>query len=395
MSTDINALIEQRNKVWHEAKALNDDAGTEAFSAEQSAQWDRLNDEIDQLDKRIEGVKKAEERSKLFDAQPDPTPAPEKDQRAKDNETLRQMVAGGGKRAHEFTSERRDLTVGSATAGGNTVPTGFYDTLVEHMIENSAIRQTNVTVITTDAGNDLQVPKTTTHPTASIVSEGGAIGESDPVFGQVTLQAYKYGFMVQLSKELEQDTGVDLVGYLGRQGGQALANASGAHFVTGTGTGQPRGVSTASTLGVTGGTGVGGAFTADELIELFYSVIPAYRRNGSWMMSSAGIRTARQLKGSDNNYLWQPGLQVSEPDLLLGRPVYDDTNVADPATSAVSVLFGDLSKYFIRDVRGVRIERSEDYAFNTDLVSWRFLFRTDGDLIDETGAVKHFVGAAS
>ncbi|MFP5330923.1 MAG: phage major capsid protein [Acidimicrobiia bacterium] len=399
MSELLKSLVERRNKTWNEAKALLDTvekAGGE-FTAEEDTQWARMNEDLETLDARIAEIRNAEERSKKIDEIADlrNAPTPLSNQRAKDNQILRDMISGGGKRSYEFGSERRDLTVGTASAGGNTVPTGFYDTLVEHMIENSAIRQTNVTVLTTASGVDLEVPKTTSHPTAVIVAEGGAIGESDPVFGQVTLQAYKYGFMTQISKELEQDTGVDLVGYLAREGAQALANGSGAHFITGTGSGQPNGVVTASTLGVTGGTGVSGAFTADNLIDLFYSVIAPYRRAGTWLMSSAGIRDARKLKGSDNNYLWQPGLQADDPDLLLGRPVVDDTNIADPALSAKSVIFGDLSRYFIRDVAGVRVERSEDYAFNTDLVSWRFLFRTDGDLIDTTGAVKHFVGAGT
>ena len=75
--------------------------------------------------------------------------------------------------------------------------------------------------------------------------------------------------------------------------------------------------------------------------------------------------------------------------------MFNDTNVADPAADAKSVCFGDMSKYFIRDVKGVRVERSADFAFQNDLITWRFILRTDGDLIDTTGAVKHFVGGAA
>jgi HK97 family phage major capsid protein len=292
-------------------------------------------------------------------------------------------------------SERRDLTVGTATAGGNTVPTSFVGRLYEHMIETSAIRRTNVTIFTTQSGEDLQVPKTTSHSTAAIVAEAAAISESDPAFGQVTLEAYKYGGLIQVSSELLNDSGVDLVGYLARQAGRAIGNASGAHFVTGTGTNQPRGAVTASSLGVTGGAGVAGAFTTDNLIDLYYSVIPEYRANGYWLMSDAGAAMARKLKDTTDRYLWEASLSAGTPPLLLGRPVVIDPNVADPALSAKSVLFGDFSAYGIRDVRRVRFERSDDFAFANDLVTFRFLFRTDGDLIDETGALKHYVGNAA
>lgn len=393
----IKNLIEERAKVWEQAKAHLDTVEAEgrSLTGEAEESWKSYNDDLAALDVRIKELDDLEKRN----AQADETREryakategkPEKAAVLTDNDILRQMVAGE-RRSFEF----RDLTKLSAGAGANTVPTSFYGQLVEHMIENSAIRQSNVTVLTTDGGEALQVAKTTTHPTAAIITEGASITESDAVFGQVTLDAFKYAFSTQVSSELEQDTGVDLSGYLARIGGEALGNGSGTHFVTGTGSSQPNGVVTASTLGVTGGTGVTGAFTADNLIDLFYSVIGPYRRRGTWMMSDSGIKAARKLKGSDNNYLWQPGMQASEPDLLLGRPVLNDKNVVAPALSAKSVLFGDLSTYFIRDVRGIRVERSVDFAFQNDLVTWRFIFRTDGDLIDTTGAVKHFLGGAT
>jgi hypothetical protein len=98
--------------------------------------------------------------------------------------------------------ENRSLTVGSATAGGNTVPTSFYGQLVEHMVAASGIRQTNATILTTPNGDSLSVPKTTAHSTASIIAEGATITASDPTFGSVTLGGYKYGFSVQVSTEL-------------------------------------------------------------------------------------------------------------------------------------------------------------------------------------------------
>jgi HK97 family phage major capsid protein len=73
--------------------------------------------------------------------------------------------------------------------------------------------------------------------------------------------------------------------------------------------------------------------------------------------------------------------------MLLGRPVVIDPNVAAPGANAKSVVFGDFSAYYIRDVRGVRFERSDDFTFANDLVSFRAILRTDGDLVDES-AVK-------
>ena len=398
MSEDmIKRLTEKRANVWEQAKAHLDTVETEGreFSGEADETWTRLNDELSGLDTRIAEVSDLAERNRKADEvrakyQPE-TPKEQGDAQPSDEQLLRKMVAGEV-RSLEF----RDLSKLSAGAGANTVATNFYGLLQEHMIANSAIRQSNVTVLTTDGGQALQVPKTTTHPTAGIIAEAGTITESDAVFAQVTLDAYKYAFSTQISTELETDTGVNLAEYLSRIGGEALGNGSGAHFVTGSGSSQPNGVVTASTLGVTGAASTTGAFTADNLIDLFYSVIAPYRANGSWLMQDSSIKAARKLKETTTGqYLWQPGLLADEPSTLLGRPVLSDPNVAAPALSAKSVVFGDLSKYFIRDVRGVRVERSVDFAFGNDLITWRFILRTDGDLIDTTGAVKHFIGNAA
>ena len=167
--------------------------------------------------------------------------------------------------------------------------------------------------------------------------------------------------------------------------------------MTGTGSSQPAGIVTNATLGVTGGTTVSGAFTADNLIDLYHSVIAPYRRSPScaWLMRDATLASLRKLKDTTNQYLWQPGLTLGAPDTLLGKPVYTDPNVAAVALSAKSVLFGDISRYFVRLAGGVRFERSDDYAFGNDLVSFRCLVRGDGLLVDQTGAVKYFQGGAS
>lgn len=395
-------LVEERQRAWHELKAVYDGAATEGrdLTVDEKVVEERTNQTLDEYDERIKSLSAREARNAEADEARERVgnraPAERGDKPQTDEDKLRAMVRGES-RGVEF----RDLVKGTTTAGGHTVPTSFYGQLVEHLVENSAIRQTNVTVLTTDNGQDLPVPKTTTHPTAGIIAEAGTITESDPVFGQVVLGAFKYGFSTQVATELEQDTGVNLTEYLSRIGGEALANGSGAHFVTGDGSSKPNGVVTASTLGITGSTSVTGAFTAANLIDLYYSVISAYRKRGYWMMGDASLKAARKLRDDSGaaagtgNFLWAPGMVAGEPDTLLGRPVVNDTNVADPAVGAKSVVFGDFSRYFIRDVRGVRVERSVDFAFGNDLVTWRFLLRTDGDLIDTTGAIKHFIGGAS
>lgn len=318
---------------------------------------------------------------------------------------LRAWITGkSGSRTYEAragrpmgTEEFRVLSKLSAGAGGNTVKTSFYDHLVAHLIEVSGIMQAGPTVLNTSSGEQMLIPKTTSHSTAALVAEAGTIGASDPVFAQAPLDAYKYALLLQVSHELANDTSVDLLGYLAMQAGRAIGNAAGAAWAVGTGSSQPQGVVPVATVGVTGGAGVAGAFTADNLIDLFYSVIAPYRnsRSCAWLMKDATVAAVRKLKDTTNQYIWQPSIQLGVPDMLLGKPLYTDPFIPAVALSARSVVFGDWSQFYIRMVENIRFERSDDFAFNTDLITYRAILRTDSELIDVTGALKVFIGNAA
>lgn len=411
MSGMIQGLRERRANVWEQAKTLADRAADESrdFSGEEQKTWDSLNAELDRLDQRIKAAIEGEQRAKdIEDSYAKLEGKPRVDGRQNPGESsfaeeLRNFMAGKSGHAMEVNPgpanfpQLRTLSKLSAGAGANTVPTSFYDRLITHLIETAAILQAGATVMQTGGGESIQVPKTTAHSSAAIVTEGSAIAASDPTFGQITLGAYKYGLLIQVSRELINDTGADLEGYLSMQAGRALGNAFGAHAITGTGTGQPRGIVTDATLGVTGGTGVSGVPTADNLIDLYYSVIPPYRNspNAAWIVKDSTVGALRKIKDSTGQYLWSPGLVGNATDTFLGKPVIVDPGVAATAINAKSVIFGDISQYFVRMVNGVRFERSDDYAFNTDLVTFRALLRADGALVDLTGAVKYYVGGAS
>jgi HK97 family phage major capsid protein len=218
------------------------------------------------------------------------------------------------------------------------------------------------------------------------------------------LDAFKYAHLIKVSSELLADTGVDIEGYLAAESGRALGNALGAALVTGDGSGDPNGVHTASTTGVTGGNGLGGGFGVqdnagegfDDLIDLFYSVKAPYRASSAchWMMADSTAAVVRKLKTSTGEYAWQPSVVAGQPDVILGKPVIIDPNVPAVAENAKSILFGDFSTYFVRLAGGVRFERSDDFAFDTDVVTFRAIVRGDGDLAD-TSAIKGFVGGGA
>jgi HK97 family phage major capsid protein len=111
-------------------------------------------------------------------------------------------------------------------------------------------------------------------------------------------------------------------------------------------------------------------------------------------MNAKSIAAVRKLKDNAGQYLFSPSLSADARDLLLGYPIFENPAVVAPATSAKSVIFGHLPSYYVRQVGGIRLDRSDDFAFQNDLVTFRATVRLDGNLI-QTSHVKYFAGAGS
>ena len=389
----IDRQIELRNRAWEEAKALLDAAAAEKrdLSAEEEQKYARINDDLNKRSEIIKQLQADEARElNIAEATRGKRTVEEAREVQNDADLVRSLCRG---EVRSVTFEKRDVLTSST---GAPVPTSFYDQIVEHMVVAGPMLQTS-TMINTAGGEALQIPRTSAYSTASLTAQGSAFSESDPTFQSfITLNAYKYGHLIQVSREMIDDSGVDLLGFLARQSGIAIGVAVNTALTTGTDSTMPNGIAVAAGSGVTGGTGVVGAFTADNLIDLSYSVNSAYRRmpGTGWMMATSALAATRKLKDTYGQYLFQPSLQAGQPDQLLGYAIYENPDVAAVGTSAKSVLFGNLREYYVRMAGGIAFERSDDYAFANDLITFRARVRIDGDL-PQTAAVKYFIGGAS
>lgn len=296
----------------------------------------------------------------------------------------------------EVMAEIRALSKATAGAGGNLVPTGFRNELIDALREFGVMRQL-ATVISTDSGETIQVPSVTSHGVSTWTAENAAITESDEVFGQLSLSAYANSRAMRVSWQLLQDSAFDLEAYIRAQFGISTGVLENTAYVVGDGVAKPTGITTQTTAGATGATGsttTFGSAGADNLITLKYSVLAPYRRNAAWLVNDATVATVARLKDTTNQYIWQPGLTAGAPDTLLGAPLYTDPDVPVMAANAKSVLYGDFSWYWIRDVNGIAIQRlNELYALNGQ-VGFIVFHRTDGKLVN-TAAVKHFANSAT
>jgi len=402
MQDYINRQVEQRARAWEEAKGLLDKAASESrdLTGEEQQTYDRINADLDERARVIETLKKDMDREaaaaelRVADA---PTPAP---QAPSDVEMFRRLISGEVRSV--MFGESRDLQTDTATKGPELVPQGFYNELQRKLqYTGPMLDESVVTVLRTGSGNDIKVPVESTRSVGTATAEGAVFAESDPTLATITLRSHKFGSLVQVSSELLTDAEIadpDLIGYLSDQFAVALGTAVNSVLTLGTGTVQPNGISTAATTaGATGGTAVGGAFTFGNLIDLVHSVDSAYasRPKVGFMLRRATLGKVRGLQDTAGNFIY--AVNALGPDTLLGYPVYENPFIPAVATSAKSVLFGDLGAYHTRLVApGIEVARSDDFGFANDLITFRASIRIGGDLGGgRTDAVKHFVGGAS
>jgi HK97 family phage major capsid protein len=398
----LDSLTEAQKKDLHEARAHLDRAEAEKrdLSVEERTAWDALNAQIDARQDHINEVRAAEQRDSRIATAMESAPEMRAEVRQvqadlTDADIIRELAAGDRR---SYTFERRNLAKATSTKGPEVVPQSFYDVIQEQLVTLSPMLDPNVvTLLNTTSGEDIKVPVQTARMAGTAITEGTTYKESDPTFTNITLRAHKVGTLTVVSNELLADSGIDLVSFLGRQMGLALGTAVGDLLTNGQGTTAPNGIVVAAGSATTGGTGVTGAFTADDLIKTMHAVDTVYANQpgAGWMMSRATMGLVRALKGAEG-FLYQTYAEIGSPAQLLGYPVYENPFVPAVGSNAKSVLFGDLRAYHTRVVGGIEIVRSDEAFFTSDQVAFKARIRLDGDLGGgRTDAVKAFFGATT
>lgn len=408
---DILELRRERANLWHEAQEILNKYDNEArWAGEDEQKFDRLMEEIDQLDKRIEREERLYERKKDEEAAEEPIrPAVEQRDKPSDEEYreafstyLRYGVSGLKPEQRNLLAqnfvEARALSAVTGASGGYTVPEGFYNQLIDNMKWYGGMRQARTTIIRTSSGNNLPIPTADdTGNVGAIVDENTQVAEQDTTFGQKNLGAYMYtSKIIRVPYQLLQDSAFDIEAWLRQKLAERIGRITNQHFTTGTGTGEPQGVVTGASEGKVGASGQTSSVTYDDLVDLEHSVDPAYRRMAEWMFHDSTLKAIKKLKDSEGRPLWAPGIAVREPNTILGYPYVVNNDMPVMAADAKSILFGDFSNYFIRDVLGVQLLRLEERYADYLQVGFLAFSRHDGVLADAgAGPIRYYQNSSN
>ncbi len=407
------ALREERAKIVADANATlqNEELTTEERVAqcdELMVKADELKAEIDALERVVAAEAELEERIEMRAAQAGTSVDEAQAGANREELAFRHFLAVG---INGLDEEDRDimygrassdpgiqaaLTTGTGASGGFLIPEGFRATLEEALLAfgSGMIDPAVVNVVRTATGNPIMMP--TDNDTAQKgerIDENTQVNEQDVVFGQKQIDAYLYSSkLVRVPVTLLQDSAFDMNTYLARKLGERIGRILADELTTGTGTAQPNGIVTASTLGKTAAAVA--AFTYLELVDLEHSIDPAYRPGAKWMFNDIVLAAAKKLLDGQSRPLWTPGMAYQAPDKILNYPYQINQSMAVLATANKTILFGALDKYMTRIVQDVTVLRLTERYADYLQVGFTAFSRADGELLDAgTNPIKHLIQA--
>jgi len=413
----IREITEEVGRLYEAMKGMMDEATSEGepLSQEKEEQYNRMNSRLTDL------IKLRDQHYRLLEAQ---TAAQRNVERALDRESesraLSNTDAPRGDRLQKFIasdeyrsafsrylrlgmkeltpSEQRAMTEGTAADGGYLPAKEFLSTLIEKRYLSNAMR--SVANIIPLGTFETEITIENAYPTAGYVAEGIAIGaagqtpaapgETSPTFSNLILKPKTMRVFTKVSNELLADAGTrgpnfNVETILARQYGKVMGEKEESAFVTGTGTGMPKGCFAYTGTGEVASVGAAAAtsFTIQNLLDVVTTLKRQYRANAKWVMTDAVFAKIRGLlmlqsanTGITSNrtdayapFAWSLGdgrLQDGEPDRLFGFPVVCVAQGNAVATGNVVAAFGDFSYYHIGEREGVSIKVAREAYLETN-----------------------------
>ena len=377
----ILAMREKRGQLWEQTKAFleahTDQEGK--LSAEDAAAYDRMEQEVVDLGKDIERLERqanidaelAQPKAQPLTNQPGKGGLETKTGRASDEYRKAMLQA----LRTNFRQVSNVLQEGVDTNGGYLVPEEYDRRLIDVLNEENIMRGLATTITTS---GEHKINLAATKPAASWIEEGGALSFGDATFDQILMDAYKLHVAIKITEELLYDNAFGLESYIIDQFGKAIGNAEEDAFLNGDGKHKPTGLFTSAKVGVTTSTA---NISADDMINLVYSLKRPYRKNASFITNDQTLSALRKLKDNNNAYIWQPSYQAGEPDRLLGYALHTSAYVPTIAAGKSVIAFGDYSYYNIGD-RGTRsLQELKELFAGNGMIGYVMKERVDGKLV--------------
>ncbi len=273
-----------------------------------------------------------------------------------------------------------DTTAGSF---GSVVPTEIYNEILTVAKRWTIIRQY---AFVFQLAGKLQVPKDGTAVVAYWVAENGAITESSPTTGTVTLDDHGVAALIRIPWKLLNTSPTNIINYVAQLAGRAITDKEETAFVNGTGTGQPTGITTET---ITSIAQAGATLAYSDIVALFFALPAGFRQNAQFLTSAKGVQKLLGLADTSGRPLFPIGAII---DNVFGRPIMESEDVASnlgAGTNETTIFFGDFSNYWIKDGSNIEMATQDQIEnLQTKVVVYKYV---DGKTVN-TAAFRKLTG---
>ena len=388
LKEDRQVLVEQLRSIDGKVQERGED---EDYSAEERQEFDRVQADVKSLDEKIETAvrresipapqeRTREESDRIVERRLDSAGLSRRERdlavagwllrgRAAQTERHRAAMSAAGLNDHgaemvlRLAGEQpgkeyleRAHNTGVDVKGGFTVDELARGPIERKLYEFSGGLRSYATVVRTATGADYPIPTIEDTGTAVDHTELGAVADGDDLtFGESKIGCGTiHSGVAKISLELLQDSSLNMDREIGNALSERIARKVAAHHVQDT---------AAPWEGLLDGATENAAGidvevpTYDDFLGLYHSVPQAYRasRSCAWAFSDSVLMRARLVKDGNGRPIWQPGMIAGEPDRLFSKPI-----VYMPDAGDDDLVFGDLSKFYIREVRDVVLRRLDE-----------------------------------
>lgn len=394
---DLNELRKRHTALVTRAREILDKAETEKreLNTEEESEYNKVMADDDLLCKEIDRethLQTIEERlsqpqTEPHKPEPEGLPKPELrfNQRPEYRDAYRRLLAVGYPELNDI--ERRAIQADVANIGGYWIaPEQFVNDLIKFVDDMVFIRGL-ATVFQVPNAESLGIPSFDTDVDDAdwTVELGTGSEDSAARMGKRSLTPHPLAKRIKISATWLRKVAPELgESFIRQRLGYKIGVTEEKAFLTGSGSGQPLGLFTASADGISTGRDVSTdntttAITSDGLKEAFWFLKEQYRRVGQWLFHRDAMKQIDKLKDGDNRYLLQPNMQAGPANVLLGRPVNVSEFVPNTFTTGLYVgMFGDFSFYYIADAMDMAIQRLVELYAETNQIGLISRMETDG-----------------
>lgn len=372
-------LLQERASVYEQMKALQDKYNDKPMDGADKDTYGNLEKSFSDLTERIEARKRQDERDRMMGEEA------QKPEAKKTGEPSLFAKALSGNSAAIQAYRNAAPTLGDeAQAGSLTAPMEFRQELIKGLDDILFMRQLARNIGTIGAAQSLGFPYRSTEATdAEWVGEVAVSPEETTLaYGRREFKPNRMAKMIKLSRTLVNHAPL-AERAVGDEMRYRIAITQEKAYMTGDGQNKPLGIFAASNSGIptsrdvsTGNTAT--TVTFDGLIEAKYSLKEQYLRGASWVLHRDLAKMLAKIKDKNDQYIWQPSVQVGQPDFLLGHPVHMSEYAPNVYTAGnYAAVFGDMKNYWIVDADVLTIQvLNELYAPNNQI---GYLFDYFGD----------------